>query len=223
VTPALAQATIAKYFGDWSATGPKPAVDLPKVPLNKPLAAVVPDPSRVQDQTALVETVAITRSDPAFYALQLGDHVLGGGFYATRLYHDLRQVAGYVYDVNNRLEAGKTRGTYTVSYGSDPPNVSKARRLVARDLHAMQTTDVTAAELEQAKAILLRQLPLGEASEDDVAAALAARSLAGLPLDEAHRAATIYASLTAAQIRAAFAKYIRPSAFVQIVQGPNPS
>jgi zinc protease len=223
VTPALAQATIAKYFGDWSATGPKPAVDLPKVPLNKPLAAVVPDPSRVQDQTALVETVAITRSDPAFYALQLGDHVLGGGFYATRLYHDLRQVAGYVYDVNNRLEAGKTRGTYTVSYGSDPPNVSKARRLVARDLHAMQTTDVTAAELEQAKAILLRQLPLGEASEDDVASALAARSLAGLPLDEAHRAATIYASLTAAQIRAAFAKYIRPSAFVQIVQGPNPS
>jgi zinc protease len=223
VTPAGAQATIAKYFGDWTATGPKPVVDLPKIPLSKPQAAVVPDPSRVQDETSLVETVGVTRADPAYYALQLGDHVLGGGFYATRLYHDLRQVAGYVYDVSNRLEAGKTRATYTVSYGSDPPNVSKARRLVARDLHAMQTTDVTPAELEQAKAILLRQLPLGESSEDDVAGALAARSIAGLPLDEAHRAATIYASITAAQVRAAFAKYVRPAAFVQVVQGPNPS
>lgn len=26
---------------------------------------------------------------------ELGNHVLGGGFYATRLYHDLRQEAGY--------------------------------------------------------------------------------------------------------------------------------
>jgi zinc protease len=223
VTPSQAQSTIAKYFGDWTATGPKPVVDLPKVPLNKPAAAVVPDPSRVQDDTSLTETVSVVRTDPDYYALQLGDHVLGGGFYATRLYHDLRQVSGYVYNVSNRLAAGKTRSTYSVTYGSDPPNVSKARRLIARDLHAMQTTDVTPAELEQAKAILLRQLPLGEASEDDVAEALAARSLEGLPLDEAHRAAQIYASLSAGKVRAAFAKYVRPSAFVQVVQGPNPS
>jgi zinc protease len=183
----------------------------------------VPDPSRVQDDTSLTETVQVVRTDPDYYALQLGDHVLGGGFYATRLYHDLRQVSGYVYNVSNRLTAGKTRSTYAVSFGSDPPNVSKARRLIARDLHAMQTTDVTPAELQQAKAILLRQLPLGEASEDDVADALAARSLEGLPLDEAHRAAQIYASLSAAKVRAAFAKYVRPAAFVQVVQGPNPS
>ena len=147
---------------------------------------------------------------------------MGGGFYATRLYHDLRQVAGLVYGVDNRLEAGRTRSTYAVSYGSDPPNVSKARALVARDLIAMQTTNVTPGELQQAKAILLRQLPLGEASESAVANALAARSLAGLPLDEGHRAATIYATLTADQVRAAFAKYVRPSGFVQVVQGPSP-
>jgi zinc protease len=223
VTPAAAQATIAKYFGDWKALAPKPAVDLPPLPANRAAAAVVPDASRVQDDTSLVETVAVTRQSPDYYALQLGDHVLGGGFYATRLYHDLRQVAGLVYGVDNTLSAGKTRSTYTVSFGSDPPNVSKARRLIARDLHAMQTADVTPAELEQAKAILLRQLPLGESSEDDVAGALASRSVAGLPLDEAHRAATIYAKLTAAQVRAAFAKYIRPAGFVQVVEGPNPS
>jgi zinc protease len=223
ITPADAQTTIEKYFGDWKALGGKPNVDLPPVPANKPTAAVVPDKSRVQDDTSLVETVSVTRQNPDYYALELGDHVLGGGFYATRLYHDLRQVAGLVYGVNNSLSAGKTRATYTVSYGSDPPNVSKAHRLIVRDLHAMATTDVTPAELTQAKAILLRQLPLGESSEDSVAAALAGRAVAGLPLDEGHRAATIYAKLTAAQVRAAFGKYIHPSNFVQVVEGPNPS
>jgi zinc protease len=121
------------------------------------------------------------------------------------------------------LSAGKTRSTYSVSYGSDPPNVSKARKLVARDLHAMQTKNVTPAELEQAKAILLRQLPLAEASEDEVAGSLLARALSDLPLDEAHHAATVFATLSAAQVRAAFAKYVRPAAFVQVVTGPNPS
>ena len=222
VTAAEARTTIEKYFGAWHGVGPKPTVSLPAVPLNKASAVAVPDASRVQDETQLVETVSLARTDPAYYALELGDHVLGGGFYATRLYHDIRQVAGLVYNVSNRLAAGRTRSTYSVSFGSDPPNVSKARALVARDLHAMQTTDVSPAELQQAKAILLRQLPLGEASVDGVAGALASRAVAGLPLDEAHRAATIYASLTAAQVRAAFAKYIRPSGFVQVVEGPLP-
>jgi zinc protease len=223
VTPADARATVVKYFGAWTASGPKPKLDLPKVPPNKPAAAVVPDTARVQDETTLAETVDVTRTDPDYYAIELGDHVLGGGFYATRLYHDLRQVAGLVYNVSNRLSAGRTRSTYRISFGSDPPNVSKARRLAERDLRAMQTTDVTPAELQQAKAILLRQLPLEEASEDDVANALAGDSLAGLPLDEAHHAATIYAKLSANAVRAAFAKHIRPGAFVQTVQGPNPS
>jgi zinc protease len=223
ITPAEARATIEKYFGGWSASGPKPNVDLPKVPLNKPAAAVVPDASRVQDEASLTEVTDITRKSPDYYALELGDHVLGGGFYATRLYHDLRQVAGLVYNVSNSLSAGLTRSTYRISYGCDPPNVSKARKLAERDLRAMQTTDVTPGELQQAKAILLRQLPLAESSEDEVASSLAGDALEGLPLDERHRAAQIYAKLTAAQVRAAFAKHIRPNAFVQLVQGPNPS
>jgi len=223
VTPADARATIERAFGGWTASGPKPQTTLPAVPLNHATAALVPNASAVQDQTSLVEMVALTRDNPAYYALELGDHVLGGGFYATRLYHDLRQVAGLVYTVSNRLSAGKTRSTYAISYGCDPGNVSKARRLAERELRSMQTTPVTSAELQQAKAILLRQLPLEESSEDDVANGLAGDAIAGLPLDESHRAAAIYATITAAQIRAAFAKYIRPSDFVQVVEGPKPS
>jgi zinc protease len=44
----------------------------------------------------------------------------------------------------------------------------------------------------------------------------------GLPLDEGHRSAQIYVRLTADDVRAAFARYIRPRAFVEVVQGPQP-
>ncbi|MGH7728621.1 MAG: M16 family metallopeptidase [Vulcanimicrobiaceae bacterium] len=223
VTPDAARATIEKYFGGWTASGPKPQLALPPVPANRPATTVVPDKSRVQDTVSLAETTPLLRKAPDYYAFELGEHVLGGGFYATRLYHDLREVSGLVYFVESRLAAGKTRSTYTIEYGCDPPNVAKARALIVRDLRQMQTQDVGQAELEQAKAILLRQLPLVDGSESDLASTLLARARAELPLDEGHRAAEIYAKLTAAQVRAAFAKYVRPSDFVQVVQGPNPS
>jgi zinc protease len=86
----------------------------------------------------------------------------------------------------------------------------------------MQKEDVTSAELQQAKALLLRQLSLRAASEDDLAGSLLGFAEINLPLDELNRAASRYASLTAAEVRAAFAKWIRPDMFVQVVRGPAP-
>ena len=179
-------------------------------------------PRQLQDSVHLAEMMGITRFDADYYALQMGNHVLGGGFYATRLYHDLRQVNGYVYNVDVKLDARKTRADYTVTYGCDPVNVSKARQLVQRDLVAMQKEDVSPAELQQAKALLLRQLSLRAASEDDLAGSLLGFAEMNLPLDELNGAASRYASLAAAEVRAAFAKWIRPEMFVQVVRGPAP-
>ena len=222
VTPEEARNVIEKWFGTWKAAGPKPEVELPRVPPNISTAANVPDPSELQDSVNLSEMVAITRFDPDYYPLQLANHVLGGGFYATRLYHDLRQVTGYVYSVDVRLNAQKTRTIYTVTYACDPKNVSKARELIQRDLISMQKENVTPSELQQAKALLLRQIPLAESSEDGVAGGLLARTQIGLPLDEPVRAAKQYFSMTADQVRAAFEKWVRPDGFVQIIRGPAP-
>jgi zinc protease len=165
--------------------------------------------------------VPINRFDPDYYALELGNHVLGGGFYATRLYHDLRQTTGYVYNVDVELDARKTRAVYTVTYACDPKNTAKAHRLIERDLIAMQNDNVTPGELEQAKALLLRQIPLAESSQETIANGLLGRAQIGLPLDEPQRAAKRYFGITASQVRAAFAKWIRPDGFVQIVRGPT--
>jgi zinc protease len=60
----------------------------------------------------------------------------------------------------------------------------------------MQKENVTPAELQQAKALLLRQIPLAESSEDGLAGGLLARIQIGLPLDEPIRAAKLYLSMT---------------------------
>ncbi len=217
-----ARATIAKSFGVWKASAKRPLLDLPRVPPNAAGEFTVPDPSAVQASVVLAHQVGLTRFDRDYYALQLGNHVLGGGFYATRLYHDLRQDAGLVYTVDDNLTSNRTRSVYTVSYGCDPENISKARDLIVRDLHAMQTDNVTAQELQQAKALLLRQMPLRESSEEAVAGGLLARAQIGLPLDEPARSSERYHAMTADEVRAAFARWIRPDGFVEVIRGPAP-
>jgi zinc protease len=222
ITPEEAKTVFEKWFGAWKSAGPKPTVTLPAVPVNKPATLNVPDPTQVQDSVDLALQININRFSPDYFALQLGNHVLGGGFYATRLYRDLRQKHGYVYNVDNSLRASETRATYSVTYGCDPDNVSKARLLVEEDLAAMRTANVTAAELQQAKALVLRQIAMSESSEDAVAGGYVSRALMGLPMDEPTRAAQHYYALTADQVRAAFEKWIHPEAFVQVVRGPAP-
>jgi len=222
VTPEEARTVIEKWFGDWKATGTKPNTTLPPVQENKPSAVNVPDQQSVQDQVTLAEQINLNRFDPEYYPLELGNHVLGGGFYATRLYHDLRQVAGYVYNVDVSLNASKTRATYSVQYGCDAQNVSKARALIVRDLDQMRTADVSPDELHQAKALLLRQIPLSASSEDALAGGLLGRAIIGLPLDEPVLAAKKYMALTADDVKNALAKEINTSNLVQVVRGPAP-
>jgi zinc protease len=222
VSPDEARQVIEKWFGDWKAAGPKPDTTLPPIPINKPSAVNVADSEAVQDSVVLAEQLNLNRFDPDYYPLQLGNHVLGGGFYATRLYHDLRQVAGYVYTVDVSLRASKTRASYSVDYGCNPENVSKARALIQRDLDQMRTEDVSAAELQQAKALLLRQIPLSESSESAVAGGLLGRAQIGLPLDEPIQAAKRYFELNADDVKAAFSRHVRTGDFVQVVRGPAP-
>ena len=221
VTPENAAAVILKYFGDWNAEGPKPNTLFPPAPTNAPSLTHVPDSSRVQDKVTLAETLTLTRTNADYYALQLGNHVLGGGFYATRLYRDLREKTGLVYFVDSSFDVGLTRGVYQVEYACDPPNVAKARAVIVGDLKDIQAKKVTPQELHQAKLMLLRDIPLAESSVNYIAQGWLSRSILGLPLDEPIRAAHIYVKLKARDVQAAYAKWLRPDDLVEIVQGPE--
>jgi zinc protease len=222
ITPEKAKAVIEKYFGSWKASGPKPETLLPPVPPNKPSVTAIPNSSRIQDKVILAQTLGLVRSNPDYYALELGNHILGGGFYATRLYQDLRERTGLVYYVTSSFEVGRTRSLYVVSYGCDPPNVNKARDIVERNLREMQTTKVPPEKLQLARALLLREIPLEASSTEAIAQGFLHRATHDLPLDEPILAAHKYVKLTAEEVKAAYARWLRPGDLVEVTQGPSP-
>jgi zinc protease len=84
----------------------------------------------------------------------------------------------------------------------------------------MQNAPVPVLELNQARALLLREIPLSESSVDRIAGWLLYCSEHDLPLDESIRAAHHYLALSPEQVRDAFKKWLRPAGLVQVTQGP---
>jgi zinc protease len=221
-TPDAARATIEKYFGAWTASGPKPQTLPPVVPANTSSQVVVPAHGRVQSSVELVELNDVRRTDPDWAPLLLANTALTGGFYSSILYHDLREVHGYAYSVGSVLHTGKTRSSYHVTYACDPQNIVPAQAAVIADLQRVQTTPLSQNDLLRAKALLLGDVPIQQSSYSGVTTMFLRFSSQGLPLDQYQLDAQNYLGATAAQVQAAFAKWIRPTGFVRIVTGPGP-
>ncbi|MGA8032138.1 MAG: pitrilysin family protein [Casimicrobiaceae bacterium] len=222
VTPDEARATIEKYFGGWHAQGPRPDVIPPKVPLNPPGYVVVPNPYASQDQVLMGQVMDLDLHNPDRYALQLGNDVLGGNGFASRLMTDVRVRHGYAYDARSGMSFDRSRSIFYTEYGSDPDKVAAVDALVLRDIEAMQRTPVSDAELDNARQYQIRSIPLEVASVDRIAGALLTWSYKGEPLDQPMVAARRYLDLTAKEVQDAFMHYLQPKHLVQVVQGPAP-
>ena len=181
----------------------------------------VPDASRVQDIVILAQNMALRRSDPDYYALELGSNVLGGGFYSTRLTIHLRKEAGLVYSAGSSLQAGRTRGVYLINLACDPQNVSRAAAMAVQEVKDMQDKPAGEEELLRVKSMLLRQIPLGNASIHGIAGNYLGYADSGLPLNEDAIAAQHFIDLKPTDVQAAFRKWMRPGDFVQVTQGPG--
>jgi zinc protease len=221
-TPEAAKAIVEKYFGAWKATGPKPNVDLPPVAQNSPSQFVVPATGRVQSSVRLVETLDLVRTDPAWAQLQLANTVLTGGFYSSLLFHDLREVHGYAYSIQSRVAAGKSRGTFSLEYGCDPQNIVPAESQITAILAKLQRDPIEPDRLLRAKALLMGEVPINEASYDGVTEQLLKYASLDLPLDQNVIDARAQLDATQESVRAALSKYVRPLGFVRVITGPGP-
>ncbi|MHC1481648.1 M16 family metallopeptidase [Frateuria aurantia] len=222
VTPASAAHAVEQYFGHWQALGPKPDVTPKPVPVNPPSYTLVPNPYAAQDTVFLAQSVQVDLSNPDRYALQLGNDVLGGNGFASRLMTDIRVRHGYAYGAYSGLQVQKSRSIFYVSYGSDPGKVEPVDTLVRQNLEKLRSTPVEAQELENARQAQIRSIPLSVASFRSIGMSLLRWSYQGEPLDQPMVAARHYLSLTAGQVQAAFSRYILPQHLSQVVQGPDP-
>ncbi len=221
-TPEAAKAIFQRYFGGWTAAGPKPKVDPPPAPPNAPSQVNVPATGRVQSSVKLVETIPLVRTDPAWPHLQLANTVLTGGFYSSLLYHDLREIHGYAYSVGSRVKAGKVRATFSIDYACEPQNIVPAEALVKAVLAQLQREPIEPDRLLRSKALLMGEVPIRESSYDGVTAQLLDYATLGLPLNQNVVDAKAELAATAQTVQAALAKYVRPDGFVRVVTGPGP-
>jgi zinc protease len=220
VTPELARTTIEKYFGDWHASGPRPNVFPPAIKPNRSANAYVPATGRIQADVTLGEMLPLTYRDPDLPLLQLANTVLTGGFYASLLYHDLREIHGYAYTVDSTLAPGRNRSRFTINYGADPQNVAAAAHRVVADLTSLQRHPLDAGRLLRAKALVVGSIPVAHESYESVAGELLDYASLGQPLDEDRLDAQAQLAATPERLRAAMARWIRPQDLVEIVQGP---
>ena len=219
VTPERAQQVVQANFGGWVPDGPTPALDLAPLPANPGSTARVPNTNSLQDQVTLAQTIGLPVTSPDRYTLELGNAILGSGF-SSRLYRDLRVRTGYVYSVSSGFDWDRTRAAYLISYGADPATAEAARTLALRELKDMQTVPVSDAELLRAKVQILRRLALGRSSVGSIAGQYLRQVSLGLPLEPLPIASKRYLEITAADIQAAFAQWLRPDSLTMVTQGP---
>ena len=222
VTPQQAKTEVEKYFGGWKASGPKPDVIPKPVPSNPASYTVVPNPYASQDQVLMGQMLDLNLHNPARYALQLGNEVLGGNGFASRLMVDIRVNHGYAYGAGSGLNFDRSRSVFYVEYGSDPDKVKPVDGLIVKNIDAMRGAPVKPDELTNAKQARIRSIPLGVSSVNAIARSLLEWSINGEPLDEPMVAAKYYLDLDAAQVQEAFKEYVNPAHLVQVVQGPAP-
>ena len=221
-TPDEARAVFESSFGQWKSAGPKPRTDLPPVPLNAASQVQVPATGRVQSSVQLVETLALTRTDPDWAPLQVANAALTGGFFSSLLYHDLREVHGYVYSVESGLAAGKTRALFSLDYGCEPGNIVPAQSQIAAVLGQLQKRPIDAGRLLRSKALLVGGLPIRASSYDGVTEQLLGYASLGLPLDQSVLDARAELGASAQSVQAALVKHVRSDGFVRVVTGPGP-
>jgi zinc protease len=222
VTPDQAKAEVEKTFGAWKATGPKPDVIPKPVPANPAVYTVVPNAYASQDRVFMGQMLNLNIHNPDRYALQLGNEVLGGNGFASRLMVDIRVKHGYAYGASSFMNFDRSRSILYVSYGSDANKVKPVDQLIQKNLDAMRNTPVKPDELLNAKQAQIRSIPLEVSSVRNIARSLLDWSIKGEPLNEPMVAAKHYLDLTATEVQDAFKKYVKPADLVQIVQGPTP-
>ena len=146
--PSTRKAVFEKYFGAWTAQGPKPNVEPPPVPRERARAGHRSGDRPRSVVGAARRDVPLVRTDPDWALLQLANAALTGGFYSSLLYHDLREVHGYAYSVGSGFSAGKVRGTFERrATGAIRRISSRPKAQVARD------ADATAAAADRSRIV----------------------------------------------------------------------
>ena len=162
---------------------------------------------------------AIKRGDPDFFPLVVGNYTLGGGGFVSRLMKEVREKRGFAYSVYSTFSPLAQPGPFQIVLQTKKAQADDAL-LVARDVFARFVAEgPSAAELKAAKQNIVGSFPLRLDSNRKILDNIALIGFYGLPLDYLDRYAAQVEQVTAADIKAAFARQVPPERLLTVVVG----
>ena len=162
------------------------------------------------------------RDDPDFFALTVGNYILGGGGFASRLSEEVRQKRGLSYSVYSYFMPGLHAGAFTLGLQTRPDQAAQAVQ-VSRDVVARYVAEgPSEEELKAAKDNLIGGFALRIDSNRKLLDNIANIAWNGLPLDYLDTWTQQVGKLTVADVRAAMARKLQPQRMVTVTVGGKP-
>lgn len=161
----------------------------------------------------------ITRNDPDYYALVAGNYVLGGGGFDSRLMEVLRNQRGDTYGVYSNLTPERQAGMFTIAYSSRKPAARASLAAAQEVIRQFIAEGPTEEEMAQAKANITGSFPLRFDSNAKLLGYLNLIGVYNLPEDYLEAYPKAVAKLTAADVKAAWQKRVRPEDLNIVVVG----
>jgi zinc protease len=165
----------------------------------------------------------VKRNTPDFFALTVGNHILGGGGFTARLTEEVREKRGLSYSVYSTFAPGLHAGAFTIGLQTRPDQAQQALDLVRQVLAKFVADGPTERELQAAKDNLIGGFALRLDSNRKLLDNVANIAWNKLPLDYLETWTQQVQKLTVADIRAAFARALQPQNMVTVVLGADES
>jgi zinc protease len=200
---------------------------------NHACAAHVPVPEVVPLQAAVEQRIAFEsaqahvlvgqpgfkRDDPDFFSLTVGNYILGGGGFVSRLTNEVREKRGLSYSVGSYFSPALHAGAFTVSLQTRPDQAGQALQVVREVLARIVAEGPTEDEL--LAAVNLTGGCAAHCSNRKLLDNVANIAWNGLPLDYLDTWTQRIDQVSVADIRAAFQRKLQPLMMATVVLGGN--
>ncbi|MCW8918693.1 MAG: insulinase family protein [Gammaproteobacteria bacterium] len=159
------------------------------------------------------------RGDPDYFALYLGNHILGGGGLVSRISDEIREKRGLSYSAYSAFSPMAAEGPYLLSLQTKNDSREEALEVLRTTLAQFIAEGPSAAELTAAKKNITGGFALNIDSNKDILSYIAMIGFYGLPLDYLDTFIGQVNAVSTTQIRDAFQRRIHPERMALITVG----
>lgn len=195
-----------------------PAAVLPAVaPLSAAQNERIAHPS--SQSHVRVGVPGMTRTDPDYFVLYVGNHVLGGGGLVSRISDEIREKRGLSYSAYSYFAPMARRGPFTMGLQTRNEQVDEAVRVLRETLLRFRAEGPSEQELQASKKNITGGYALRVDSNAKIVEYLAMIGFYALPLDYLDTFNAKVEAVTREQVRDAFQRRVDPERMVTVVVG----